>query len=55
MKIIKVTILNDENQEQELKVMDGSVLLACEDNKILTQVTTNAAINIELLKNLLNK
>lgn len=58
MKVVRVIVLNDENKEIELEVLDGSMLLVCkgetEDNpKILSQTTTNAAVNLELLKKIL--
>lgn len=58
MKVVKVTVVNDENEELVLDVIDGSMLLVCkgdtEDNpKILTQTTTNAAVNLELIKKIL--
>lgn len=52
MKIVKI-IVSDENGEQELLIKDGTLLMLTEDNQILSQVTTNAAINLELLKKIL--
>ena len=54
MKIVKVVIINDSDVEETLDIADGTALLLCEDNKVLTQVTTNPAINMELLKKILS-
>lgn len=54
MKLVRVVMLDDEGKELELEVQDGTALLLCEENQIFTQVTTNAGINLELIKTLLN-
>ena len=53
MKILSVTIVNEDNSEETLNVVDGTALLVCDDNKILTQITTNSAVNMEVLKKIL--
>ena len=54
MKVVKVTVVDDEGVEQELNIVDGAMLLVCDDNKVLTQTTQNAAINLELMKKILS-
>lgn len=56
MKITKVTVV-DNDKEFELEVLDATMLAICAGNvegetQVLSQVTTNAVINLELLKKL---
>jgi len=53
MQVVKVTIVDDDGAEQELAVKDGTLLLLCDDDKILTQTTSNPAVNLELLKKII--
>ncbi|MFW6008423.1 MAG: hypothetical protein ACOCP8_04065 [archaeon] len=53
MKVVKVIIADENGNEQTLKVNDGTLLLSCEDNKVLTQISTNAYINMEVMKGIL--
>lgn len=53
MKLVRVVMVDDEGKELELEVLDGTALLVCEENQIFTQVTSNANINLEILKTLL--
>jgi hypothetical protein len=54
MQVVKVTIVDDEGKEQELAVKDGTLLLLCDEDKILTQTTTNPAVNLELMRKILS-
>lgn len=55
MILKKVTIINDNNEEEELEVMDGTFIILenKKNGKILAGVSKNQAINMQLLKTLL--
>lgn len=58
LKITKVVVVNDAGEEIQLDVLDATMLAVCAGEKegetrILSQVTTNAGINYELVKRLL--
>jgi hypothetical protein len=53
MKIVNITVVDEAGEEQVLKVIDGSAILVCEEDKILTQITQNAAINLQLMKKII--
>lgn len=61
LKIEKIIVTDDEtNETQELNVLDTTLLAICEGEsedtpKVLSNITTNAKINMELLKLILEK
>lgn len=57
LKITKVVVVDADGAEIQLDVLDATMLAVCAGEKegetrILSQVTTNAGINYELLKRL---
>jgi hypothetical protein len=58
MKVTKLTIINDDGQEETLSVKDGTGLFVCDSgeegkDKVLTIATTNSAVNLQVVKNIL--
>lgn len=52
-QIKKIVIMDEEGNTQELNVLDCTILALCEDDKVCTQISQNAAINLELTKSIL--
>lgn len=54
LKILKI-ILDDEGNEIEVTPQDGTLLVLTHDNKVLTQVSENPSINLDLLRRIIHK
>jgi hypothetical protein len=58
MKIVNVTVVDDNGDEQVLDVNDGFALLACQESgedRVLTQTTSNPAIMLQAARMVLNE
>lgn len=58
LKVIRVVVLDDAGEEITLNVLDSTMLAICEGDapeqtKVLSQVTTNSNINLELMKRII--
>lgn len=54
MKVVKIIVADEQGVEQELNVIDGTLMMICEDDKVLTQFSQNAALNLEIVKKILS-
>lgn len=55
MKITKLIVEDDNGNENIFNVIDGTVLLLCEGDKVLSQVCGNDEINMKLLRKILKE
>ena len=53
MRVIKITVQEDDESIKELNVLDGTALLICENDQVFTQVTSRGDINLELIKKIM--
>ncbi len=55
MKVTKIIISDGEGNEQEFNIVDAVVMAVTEDQRILTQTSENASLNMQIIKHLLKE